>query len=170
MGNNSLWGTHCSRNLAPRAEGTVSEQWHLPAGCCCSSGHADQAGLGCWETCPINYQRDPVSVGASDVKTNVGLSLQSSAAAWTGWKEKRTPAACLSLQNECWLSQGTGPYLGAPLSLVWEGKNTLPQWENENLCITGGIMSVWLDHLAEVHRELPALSARVFWGYKPEFL
>lgn len=170
MGNNSLWGTHCSRNLALQAEGTVSEQWHLPAGCCCSWGHADQAGLDCWEICPINYQRDPVSVDASDVKTNVDLSLQSSAAAWTGWKEKRTSATCISVQNECWPLQGTRPHLGTPLSLVWEGKKQPSSVRNWKLCITGRTVQGWLAHLAEAHRELPALSARVSWGPKPEFL
>lgn len=84
MGSNSLSSTHCSRRLAPQAEGTVSEQLHLPVCCYCSLGHVDQARLDCWEICPVNYQRDPVSADASDGKTNAGLSLQSSAVAWTG--------------------------------------------------------------------------------------
>lgn len=100
MGGNSPSSTHCSRRLAPRAEGTVSEQLHLLVCCCCSLGHADQAGLDCWEICPVNYQRDLVSADASDGKTNVGLSLQSSTAAWTGWKQKRTQTICSSLEKQ----------------------------------------------------------------------
>lgn len=99
MGSNSLSSTHCSHKWAPQAEGTVSEQLHLPAGCCCSLGHADQAGLDCWEICPINYRRDLVSADASDGKTDAGLSLQSSTAAWTGWKKKRTWTTCISLEK-----------------------------------------------------------------------
>lgn len=100
MEGNSLSSTRCSRRLAPRAGGTVSEQSHLPVCCCCSLGHADQAGLDCWEICPVNYQRGLVSADASGGKTNAGLSLQSSTAAWTGWKQKRTWTICSSLEKQ----------------------------------------------------------------------